>query len=331
MVYSVLLPRDPSQEDGIEAGGCKLMDSFAVFIQLCLATIAFSTLIIKRHGKNPNDLYVYSSIFIHSLNVIAAYFFGVKTEGELSNPYFLNILVDCTLGVGILWLILQGFKYLTISVLQWTGFQSGVYGDPPLKEQIKPWLKQLSVYTLSLMIMKVLVVIIFHLCPWLEDFGNWVLGWTSGNYKLQVAFVMLVFPLIMNILQFWIIDNIVKHHDKNPIRLRHPYGDDDDVENLLSTMENDDDEHHQRDQSLDVGVSINIGEEGSLRRSVGQNKPRVEDQTPLLNNSLHQENDFHNDKGSTDHHHNFAPISTSLNNDENNYELGSKNSNANNS
>lgn len=81
---------------------------------------------------------------------------------------------------------------MTISVLQWTGFQSGVYGDPPLKEQIKPWLKQLSVYTLSLMIMKVLVVVIFHLCPWLEDFGSWVLGWTSGNYKLQVAFVMLV-------------------------------------------------------------------------------------------------------------------------------------------
>ncbi|CAO3630894.1 unnamed protein product [Cunninghamella echinulata] len=273
------------------------------------------------------------SIFIHSLNVIAAYFFGVKTEGEQSNPcvwYFLNILVDCTLGVGILWLVLQGFKYLTISVLQWTGFQSGVYGDPPLKEQIKPWLKQLTVYTLSLMIMKVLVVLIFHLCPWLEDFGSWVLGWTSGNYKLQVAFVMLVFPLIMNILQFWIIDNIVKHNDKNPIRLRHPYGEDDDVENLLSTMDNDNDHHHTREESLDA-ESIIIGEESP--RPIKQNKSRVEDQTPLLDDVQRQENDYHNDKGSTenlhdiDHHHNFSPMSTSHNNNNNNniYELGSNN------
>lgn len=48
-----LLPRDPSQDDGVDVGGCKLMDSFAVFIQLCLATIAFSTLIIKRHREKP--------------------------------------------------------------------------------------------------------------------------------------------------------------------------------------------------------------------------------------------------------------------------------------
>jgi hypothetical protein len=105
--------------------------------------------------------------------------------------YFLNILVDTTLGIGILWLILTGFKHLFLK-LQWTGFQSGVYGDPPLVNQLQWWGKQLLVYIVSLGIMKVIVVGLFHLCPWISDFGNWVLEWTVGNYKLQVVFVMLM-------------------------------------------------------------------------------------------------------------------------------------------
>jgi hypothetical protein len=99
--------------------------------------------------------------------------------------------VDTTLGIGILWLILTGFKHLILR-LKWHGFQSGVYGEPPFVEQLKKWLKQLVVYIISLILMKVVVVSLFHLCPWISDFGDWVLQWTVGNYRLQVAFVMLM-------------------------------------------------------------------------------------------------------------------------------------------
>jgi hypothetical protein len=99
--------------------------------------------------------------------------------------------VDTTLGIGILWLILTGFKHLILR-LEWHGFQSGVYGEPPFVEQLKKWLKQLVVYIVSLILMKVVVVSLFHLCPWISDFGDWVLQWTVGNYRLQVAFVMLM-------------------------------------------------------------------------------------------------------------------------------------------
>ncbi|OAD04594.1 hypothetical protein MUCCIDRAFT_122899, partial [Mucor lusitanicus CBS 277.49] len=203
---------------------CQLMDGFGIFIQLCLATTAFSTLIFKRQREQPQrpiriwaldvSKQLAGGIMIHSLNVVAAVFFGVKPEeGQKSNPcvwYFLNIFVDTTLGIGILWCILTGFKYLTLR-LQLTGFQSGVYGEPPLVEQLKKWSKQLIVYIVSLILMKVIVVGLFHLCPWIEDFGDWVLQWTVGNYKLQVVFVMLIFPLVMNIMQFWVIDTFIKH------------------------------------------------------------------------------------------------------------------------
>lgn len=36
-----------------EQSGCKLLDSFAIFVQLVLATLAFSTLIIKRQRELP--------------------------------------------------------------------------------------------------------------------------------------------------------------------------------------------------------------------------------------------------------------------------------------
>lgn len=40
-----------SPED--QDSGCKLMDGFGIFIQLCLATTAFSTLIFKRQREQP--------------------------------------------------------------------------------------------------------------------------------------------------------------------------------------------------------------------------------------------------------------------------------------
>ncbi|GAN05677.1 conserved hypothetical protein [Mucor ambiguus] len=249
-------PPPPPEGEHDSQAGCQLMDGFGIFIQLCLATTAFSTLIFKRQREQPQrpiriwaldvSKQLAGGIMIHSLNVVAAVFFGVKPEeGLQSNPcvwYFLNIFVDTTLGIGILWCILTGFKYLTLR-LQLTGFQSGVYGEPPLVEQLKKWSKQLLVYIVSLILMKVIVVGLFHLCPWIEDFGDWVLQWTVGNYKLQVVFVMLIFPLVMNIMQFWVIDTFIKHKTDQKthhnIRLTR---DEEDAQTLLRSNEEEEEE-----------------------------------------------------------------------------------------
>jgi hypothetical protein len=107
------------------------------------------------------------------------------------NRYFLNILVDTTLGVWIIYLVLSAVKFIT-RFYRLSGFQSGVYGEPPLLNQLKRWLKQLSVYVFALVTMKVVVVLLFRICPWLESLGRWILGWTMGNTKIQVLFVMLM-------------------------------------------------------------------------------------------------------------------------------------------
>lgn len=58
--------------------------------------------------------------------------------------------------------------------------------------------------------MKLCVLIIFALLPWIAWVGDWALRWTEGNTALQITFVMFVFPLIMNALQYWIVDGFIK-------------------------------------------------------------------------------------------------------------------------
>lgn len=60
--------------------------------------------------------------------------------------------------------------------------------------------------------MKACVFVIFKLCPWIIIVGDWALKWTEGNETVQVFFVMLFFPLIMNALQYYIIDSFIKEH-----------------------------------------------------------------------------------------------------------------------
>lgn len=58
--------------------------------------------------------------------------------------------------------------------------------------------------------MKFCVFVLFQLLPWIAWVGDWALRWTEGNEAIQITFVMFIFPLIMNALQYWIIDSFIK-------------------------------------------------------------------------------------------------------------------------
>lgn len=67
------------------------------------------------------------------------------------------------------------------------------------------------IYFMGLMGMKVCVLIIFLALPWISQVGDWALRWTEGNEQLQVFFVMLFFPVVMNATQYYIIDGFIKN------------------------------------------------------------------------------------------------------------------------
>jgi hypothetical protein len=89
--------------------------------------------------------------------------------------------------------------------------KSGHYGQPP---RTTWWLKQALIYFIGLTGMKLFVWLLFALLPWLPWVGDWALRWTEGNEALQIAFAMFVFPLAMNAVQYWVIDNFIMDKSK---------------------------------------------------------------------------------------------------------------------
>ncbi|KAI8087748.1 vacuolar membrane protein-domain-containing protein [Gilbertella persicaria] len=216
-------PTRPHHRPHPDDEGCKLLDSFAILVQMALVSSALITLFYKRSRERPQrPVLVWAldvskqfagAAVIHFLNLAISYIAGRPRNGgpktNLCVWYFLNVAVDTTLGVAILW----GWLHLIQAILTKLGvkqLETGRYGPPPVYRMLMPWFKQTCVFILAESLMKLCVYGMFRHLPFLFAFGEWVLRWTKGNYRYQVIFVMLVFPLIMNMIQFWIVDTIVK-------------------------------------------------------------------------------------------------------------------------
>ncbi|KAG0650955.1 Vacuolar membrane [Hyphodiscus hymeniophilus] len=140
---------------------------------------------------------------------------GVDVQGKYTpNPcsfYLLNLAIDTTIGIPILIILLRILTALLIHTpfgQPPQSIQSGNYGSPP---RAAWWMKQSFIYFIGLMGMKLCVLVIFLLAPWISRVGDWALRWTEGDEALQVIFVMLVFPVIMNATQYYIIDSFIKN------------------------------------------------------------------------------------------------------------------------
>jgi hypothetical protein len=235
----------PYLSDDNSNGECKLLGSFAVFVQGALGALALLTLVFKRWRERPQrplkvwafdaSKQVVGSILLHLANVLMAMFSagqiqgaiaktaasaaGVSTEDKYQpNPcswYLLNLAIDTTVGIPILIVILKvltvGASYTPLA-RPLESIKSGHYSTPP---RATWWLKQCLIYFLGLLGMKTCVFFIFQLCPWLGRVGDWALRWTEGNEAVQIAFVMFIFPLIMNGMQYYIIDTFIKNNNKD--------------------------------------------------------------------------------------------------------------------
>lgn len=125
-------------------------------------------------------------------------------------PLLANQSRQTTLGIPILIFLLR----MATSLAALTRFgqppesiTSGYYGNPP---SWRWWLKQSLLYFCGLFGMKLVVLIMFYALPWLPHVGDWALRWTEGNERLQIVFVMMLFPVIMNAMQYYIIDSFIK-------------------------------------------------------------------------------------------------------------------------
>ncbi len=140
--------------------------------------------------------------------------------------------------------------------------QSGNYGRPP---KTTWWLKQSFIYFLGLLGMKACVFFIFQICPWIIRVGDWALRWTEGNEMVQVFFVMLFFPVVMNALQYYIIDSFIKDQkpsDHDPIPCE-----DGDEDSVHERGEEHDGAHDSDAENTKDGTAIKVSE--------GKDKPKL--------------------------------------------------------
>ncbi|KAJ2617286.1 hypothetical protein H4S08_000387 [Coemansia sp. RSA 1365] len=212
---------------------CKLVGPFSIFVQVLVGTLGFSTLIIKRQFERPRRTWLVwsfdvgkqmiSGSIMHMCNLLVSTLSGgsSSTAGEddqSSNPcswYVLNLTLDCTLGVLFLAGYIRLFEYLAAR-FKIGGLESGNYGDPP---SWRIWLKQAFLFCASMLCMKLTVVMLVALLPFLLAIGDLILKPVLMTHSphFEIIFVMAIWPLVLNIFESWVIDQFIKK--KHPV---HP-------------------------------------------------------------------------------------------------------------
>ncbi|KAG2207312.1 hypothetical protein INT46_004773 [Mucor plumbeus] len=204
---------------------CQLLDGFGILIQFLLAFTALITLIYKRSKETPQrpmqiwaldiSKQFFGAGMIHFINIAISYSASKPISGPTTNLcvwYFLNVGVDTTFGILLLWcwftLLMNAFEKFNLFHIG----ETGNYGPPPLSRMIWPWMRQMSVFLLAEILTKACLYEIVINSPWLFWLGELCISWIQHDPKTQVVFVMLIFPLIMNAIQFWLTDTILKVH-----------------------------------------------------------------------------------------------------------------------
>ncbi|KAE8375773.1 Vaculolar membrane protein-domain-containing protein, partial [Aspergillus bertholletiae] len=216
---------DPSG-DNDDNGECRLLGPFSLLVQVALGALALLSLVYKRWRERPQrplkvwafdvSKQVFGSAMLHLANLLMSMFSAGQleiTSEYKPNPcsfYILNLGIDTTLGIPILIFILHILNRLALYTPLADppeSIKSGNYGRPP---RATWWFKQSMVYFVGLLGMKICVFFLIQLLPFIVKVGDWALRWTEGNTAVQIIFVMLLFPVIMNAIQYYIIDIFIK-------------------------------------------------------------------------------------------------------------------------
>lgn len=200
--------------------------------------------------------------------------------------YFLNITIDTTFGVLVIYVTLNGLTRLLTERMGYDGFVSGQYrlAGTRGRPKIEYWFKQLGIYLVAILVMKLVVTTLLWLFPILVIFARWLIDLFGEHRKAQgetdppeafctvalmrftsVFFVMAIVPLCMNVLQFWLIDSLLRH---NPETSRY---------SKLNTSEDD----HER-EAADASARSSMADERIRRRSPDGTHSRWDSSTHVI-------------------------------------------------
>ncbi|KAJ5150924.1 uncharacterized protein N7482_010176 [Penicillium canariense] len=300
LYYHGTPPSGPDPNKGND-GECKLLGPFSLLVQAALGALALLSLVYKRWRERPQrplkvwafdaSKQVFGSGMLHLANLLMSMFSAGQFEIQHTfkpNPcsfYLLNLGIDTTLGIPILILLLRVLNFFasyTPLANPPESIESGNYGHPP---RALWWLKQSMIYFLGLLGMKVCVFFLIQALPFIVKVGDWALSWTEGNTAIQIAFVMLLFPVIMNAIQYYIIDHFIKRRLSydlyTAVDTDHVEEDNHRREALLAGLDESystDSDDEERYVKPTVTVSQSKATESAFQESEG---PLTEDHSPV--------------------------------------------------
>lgn len=88
-------------------------------------------------------------------------------------------------------------------------FISGYYGSPP---KWRSWVFQVFIWLILVLISKMLILLtiaLFH--QTLVNAGELLLSPVKGHPKLELLSVMIVIPVLLNSLMFWVTDSFIRN------------------------------------------------------------------------------------------------------------------------
>jgi len=194
-------------------------------VQFALATVCGLILITKRFREWPRRSWkvwfldvskqVFVAVSSHFLNLYYAHSFTLLVLSR--NPrqwtdecgwYFVNFLIDTVLGIFLLWFFLLCQEKLAHR-LNWPSLQhSGEYGDPI---QWSIWFKQMIAWAVICFAAKWILfgATLLAVQP-LNEMQMLIFSHIRNQPQLELITVMVVLPGIMNMVQMWVTDTILK-------------------------------------------------------------------------------------------------------------------------
>eukprot|EP00927_Polykrikos_kofoidii_P052754 TRINITY_DN4669_c0_g2_i1.p1 TRINITY_DN4669_c0_g2~~TRINITY_DN4669_c0_g2_i1.p1 ORF type:complete len:279 (+),score=54.86 TRINITY_DN4669_c0_g2_i1:117-839(+) len=208
------------------AGGCRVLPGFfGIVVQALLFAISVALLVFKKYREGPlrtwyefgldSSKQFFGAGWIHTMNLLCAIAFGGLLEkGDECEWYWINIMIDTTLGVYVQYILMQKTMVLlgkTLSGDKAEELRSGYYYNEHGEFQVGWYVKQLALWLILVTAMKaIMVVVMLILCHPMHVVSHFLLGPFMKNAKLKLIVVMIVTPVCMNALQLWIFDNIIK-------------------------------------------------------------------------------------------------------------------------
>jgi len=209
------------------AGDCALMPKggFGIFVQGLLFLVSIGVLVLKfkKEGQErtlrefmlDSSKQLFGAGWIHFANMGCAMMLGSGMNGNGCEWYWVNIVMDCTLGVYVEYHLLHLVTYVLESVTGNTGdFRTGEYKDEKGNFHAEKYVKQLMAWALVVTGMKFIMVFFMVLfSSFFMAIARTILAPVKNNPRTELIVVMIITPCFMNALQFWLTDNFIKKHD----------------------------------------------------------------------------------------------------------------------